>query len=253
MLATECTRRDETRTPSTQERLPVDACDCAYLRKSYYKAGLDFDADLWIKITEAALIITQIFTSNGPLATKDSNIYALSSTLLWAVLIAPFVSEEPPKWWPFYSTWICALATETLMFGCLVSFVRPSNPLERGQLAVKIIRIVFLIVLPASYFFFSAIDQGIMANDEESAPLLGHDEVRPEDSPKSGYGSTTNNTKTSSASCSDDEEAEVEESKERAEKLKKLQDRVRENGNWFTYLKEFTASRPPFCIRYERT
>ena len=195
-----------------------------------------------IKITEAALIITQIFTSQGLLATRGSNIYALSSTLLWVVLIAPFVSDEPPKWWPFYSTWICALFTETLLFGCLVSFVRPSNPLERGQFAVKIIRIVFLIVLPTSYFFLSAIDKGVVETDEESAPLLGRHEVQSEDSPSSGYGSTTNNSKTSSAPCSDDEEAE--ESKKRTEKLKKLQNRLRENGNWLNYFREFTVSHP---------
>ena len=197
---------------------------------------------------EAALIIAQFFTRNGPMATKDHNIYALSSTIVWFAVLAVLLSSEDPNWWPFYSFWLCALATEITLSGLSMSSFRPLSPLEYAQFGFQISRLGLLITLLVLYFVVGRSKSRSSRSDEEAAPLLAHAQENSDGSQKPGndssYGSTSTDNANKSAPANvtnedHDNDGETKETKKEKERIKRMHDRMREKGNWLTYAREF--------------
>ena len=200
----------------------------------------------WTKVGEAALVIAQIFNTNGPLATTDGNIYALSSCLLWAVILVLLLNLEDPKWWPFYVSWLGALAVETTLLGLSLNYYCPLHPTEIAQTVFKVSHIVFIISLLALYFVTGRTKNWKGKDDEEAAPLLAHsgESQDNENSPNvPSYGSTGVDGSTSSEQDQPDETSdEDKEAKEDEERMKRVKDRLKEKGNWFSYAREFLVS-----------
>lgn len=203
------------------------------------------------QVGEAALIIAQIFTRDGPTAIKDHNIYALSSTIVWFAVLAVLLSSADPSWWPFYGFWLLALVTEITLLGLSMSNLWPLNPLEYAQFGFQILRLGLLIALFVLYFVVGRNKSWSSREDEEAAPLLAHAQENSDSSQKfgnnSGYGSTSTDNASKSAFATTankdhDDDDETKETRKENEKIKRMHDRMREKGNWLTYAREFLVS-----------
>ena len=168
--------------------------------------------------------------------------YALSSTLLWIFLFAVFLGSEQHQWYPYYGAWALSLLADLAISIVMASNHPPSNPLEWAQLSVQAFRIFVISFLLILYF---SVGPSTSSQDEETAPLLTASKD-PENSSVGdlGYGSTAT-VEPDENDISAGTEAELaKREEEREEKLALLRARLRENGNWWTYMKGFKVS---FC------
>ncbi|KAL9118419.1 MAG: hypothetical protein Q9187_005037 [Circinaria calcarea] len=200
------------------------------------------------QVGEAVLVIAQIFTGDGPMATKDHNIYALSSIIVWFAVLAVLLSSEHPKWWPFCGFWFFALATDLILLGLSMCNFWPSNQLEYAQIGFQILRLCLLFAHFILYIAVGRNESRSSREDEEAAPLLGHAQENSGDTQKSGsssgYGSASADNASKSVSGTirdddDDDDDETKETKKEREKIRRMHDRMREKGNWLTYAREF--------------
>ena len=195
------------------------------------------------KFGESALVIAQIFNTSGPLATTSCNIYALSSCLLWIVFLAVLANSEDLKWWPFYVSWLGALAVEATLLGLSMSYRRPFYVIEIVQTVSKVCHLILIILLLALYFVKATSKNWKVSNDEEAAPLLAHPDQDPGAPSGPNYDSTAtdspvgNEPYKSVETSDEDNEASKHEAK-----MKRIRDRIKEKGNWFSYAREFLVS-----------
>ena len=186
---------------------------------------------------------------SGPLATTDSNIYTLSSCLVWGVMLVLLLNSKDPKWWPFYVSWLGGFAVESTLLGLSMTYSRPSNAIEIVQTVTKVCHIALIISLLALYSVKSRNKNWKDENDEEAAPLLArqHEESGGDQIPQNdpSYGSTGISSSVGSEqdkAVSVETSEEDEETKREDERMKRLKDRMKEKGNWFSYAREFLVS-----------
>ena len=116
-----------------------------------------------------------------------------------------------------------------MTFGILQSVYTPVNPVEWAQIIIRGTRMIvvcFLLVI------FWAIGTSKPTTDEEQTPLLQQDENTAN---AKGYGATDAEETTAKHR----DEALDKAERELKEKIRKLEERLKENGNWFTYVKDF--------------
>ena len=196
------------------------------------------------KLGQAAAISVKLLTGiRGPI-THDSNVYALSSFLVWVVQLLICVSSENPKWWPFYGSWFYSLAVEITLLSLFLAYVRPLNFSERAQVGFQILRIFLLVLLLFLIFVPGNIKTWQAKRDEEAAPLLGHPQEDSETTltskNNSNYGSTEISGNADNESIAEEIlDAEAKDLKKEEEKLKRIKDRIRESGSWVAYAREF--------------
>ena len=208
-----------------------------------------FSLIICLKLSQAAVISSRIITGKREVATHDANIYALSSFLVWVILLVVGASSESHKWWSFYSSWIYYLAVEITLLGLYLRYIQPSHVLEGAQIGCQVVRITLLILLLVQVFILGSIQDWRARNDEESASLLGHTQGDSEATLISkqnvDYGTIEVGDNVDGDSTSDpDTDEEAKELKKEQEKLKRIQDRMRKSGNWVAYAREYLVSSP---------
>ncbi len=167
--------------------------------------------------------------------TKDSNIWALSSVLVWLVLSASLATAH--QWYPYYGAWLLTLLAEVVLIS-LNSSLPHSDILSKAQLFVQGLRILILISLLASYFGLERHQQNTL--DEERAPLLADGQERTKNSTQTrSKGLSTDTDETVVASM---EDTRAEDAKEEEEARQQLETSLKEKGNWISYLRGFTVS-----------
>ena len=104
--------------------------------------------------------------------------------------------------------------------------------------------IVFLLFV---YCLLKSTKEG---GDEETSPLIANEHGASSKKQKAENGRATGTSYESAAALEADDEAAKEEKKLK-ERMDKLRERLKEKGNWFTYLKSFKVGYP-YAYRLER-
>lgn len=200
-----------------------------------------------VQIIEDGMILSQLSSANSPFATTDTNIYALASILVWFVLTSTLLGSDKPVWYPLNGSWTIAAVSELLTFGLRLSHYWPSSSVEQAQISVQAVRILLLLSLPVLTFIWPRIRAAATHNDEEAAPLLAHSQETSGESQASAgtskYGSTDTNSTTVTVITSTGQTEEVvdEDTKKEREDRARLEKRLKETGNWWSYVRGFAV------------
>lgn len=183
---------------------------------------------------ESGTIIYQLLNHPGPLASTASNIYAQSHCLIYLILPILLWATNKHQWYPHYGAWIVTLILDIVTSGLLMDDYWPANSVEWYQVALHGVRIVTLCFL-LSLFFITGNSK--FTKDEEQTPLL-----KEVDTP--GKSSRYGGTDAEETTAKRRDEALDKAEKELREKVQKLEERLKENGDWFTYIKNFAIFIP---------
>lgn len=122
-------------------------------------------------------------------------------------------------------------------------FDPPDTPFEFTSIVLQSIRVCFFIILPSLYFGLRNDKKEYDNADAERQSLLGKKlagKQTSEDSSKSYGGTTkTNNQESDTTSDAGSEDMWLAHQREAADKIQK---RLQQDGNWFTYAKGFAVS-----------
>jgi len=166
----------------------------------------------------------------------NSQIYTISFFLVWSTLIFCLLDSKHPVWYPYHGSWLLALLLEIGHFSLSLTIRRLSSPFDYTLLIIQISRLLALSLLVACVFrIFSKV--ALHTSGDESAPLLSQMDrpSGPVDLSNTAYGSAATETLSDGA----DLEYEAEELKKEEEQKRDIENRLKANGNWVTYVREF--------------
>ncbi|KAI9675807.1 MAG: hypothetical protein M1829_003232 [Trizodia sp. TS-e1964] len=212
------------------------------LRKKGHNAG------------DASLYLIYSLTHQGWWGSQDRLIYDLSSTLVWGILATALSDSEHPVWYPYHGAWLITLPVELALFIIQVVVEYPTSLFDLAAISIQALRISLVLLLIIVYLCFRSHTSTPNTEDDEESQLLlpgNRDQnTREEQSsgtpqPSAEYG--TINAETSNQEyveeSSDSELSFVEDKNEAQERLAK---RLRNDGNWWTYVKGFSVSQLPW-------
>lgn len=148
-----------------------------------------------------------------------------------------------PVWYPYYGSWLITLVVEIVLLTMSAVYHRPTVRFGFVRLGVEAFRICLLTSLLLLLFGGKCTGSRYNQADEENQPLLAssHIQASSEDSgttPCSAhYGSTSTG---GSGAGGTDWDAKDKERERRARK--RVEDRLRDDGNWWTYAKGFSVN-----------
>lgn len=169
------------------------------------------------QVCEAGLIMSRISTSDTSLATTDANLCALWSIVLWSSLLGLLLCSENHAWYPYYGSWILALVLELIVFSLYLAVYEPSQVLQILQLSNHALRIFLIFILLAVLWGSRDRGRSKLGADEETAPLL---ECQQETS---------------------EIRQETREEQKARQNYERVQKRLKDAGNWFDYVKDFSV------------
>lgn len=154
------------------------------------------------------------------------------------------MESKHPVWYPYHGSWLLALILEIGLFSLSLAICRPSNPFDYTVLIIQISRLLALNLLGAyicATFSKTALEDHTPG--DESAPLLPHEDqpAGPVDLSNSAYGSAATKTSYSDGA---ELEYEAEDLKEEEERKRVIENRLEANGNWVSYVREFSIFIP---------
>jgi len=160
------------------------------------------------------------------------------------------LESADPVWYPYYGSWLVVLVGEILLTTLSVIYHGPTNTIASIQLGVVAFRMCLLLSVLVVLFGGKCIRARYNQGDEENQPLLVSPHLH-----DSSEDSNTTRGSTQYGSFSPggyrvgntDWEAKQEEREMKARK--RVEDRLRDNGNWWTYAKGFSVSVLLFCSR----
>lgn len=174
---------------------------------------------------------------------------AISSLLLWFVLTAVLLRTKRPVWYPYLGSWLITLACEITILGLFTSRHAIKTAVPIILVIIEACRILALLLLLATHTT-SQLPTQRSRSDEESASLLKHKTARTSGrdtttQPANGYGSVTVADGTHAASTdTEDSESESPADEESKKRRQALAERLKKDGNWFTYFKGFSVFIP---------
>jgi hypothetical protein len=148
-----------------------------------------------------------------------------------------------PVWFPYCGSWLIALTAEIVLAALPSSLHAPKLQFEYIQLTVQVSRVCLLLLLIV--VFFSTRKEGNRrdsGSDEESQALLANGHAVEPGKPQSGnsYGSVPSSNGANTPETG--EESGDDPDRERKKQMRKLQERLVSDGNWWTYAKSFSVS-----------
>ncbi|KAI5865145.1 hypothetical protein GGS23DRAFT_618124 [Durotheca rogersii] len=184
---------------------------------------------------------------------QDTIIGLLSCILAFGIEQNSLAGESRSVWYPFYGSWLIALALEPV--NAALSFIAAhgsasSDPIADDNLPLMLrldasIVIVRCIIALGVVLAYSLGRTGrVDAEDEERAPLIPKPNQRPDGvdaSADSGYGTNTDATNTETTNTETNSPSDPESPWERQERLsrEKIEKRLKNEGNWLGYVKGF--------------
>lgn len=170
------------------------------------------------------------------------------SIIVWAILKVPLPDSAYPVWYPLYGSWIIILLGDIVLTVLSVIYRWPTSTLDILQLVVGTFRICLLLSMLLFLFRGRCTRGRYSQDDEENQPLLVSSRVQ---GPSEDSGATLVSTQYGSISGgesgagSTDWEARDKERERKARK--RVEDRLRDDGNWWTYAKGFSVSLLLLC------
>lgn len=185
------------------------------------------------------------------LALLTIQVYLISSTLVFLVQIIALGDTKSPTWYPYYGTWCIGLCVELCLIILPNVFSPPPNSaFDYLLISIQAIRIFNLIALPLIYLYIRDSNKAPEIVDTERQSLL----KKPSDPSSSesstlngnGYGTTgepTTQNDEDAGNESDTASVASEDSylKDQRKSKEAIAKRLKEDGNWWTYLKGFSV------------
>lgn len=196
------------------------------------------------------VVIRSVFAKSW-MGREDVVVCWLSCFMVYGVQLAGLAKTEHPVWFPLYGSWLLAIACETTM--AALYFVHSGKSLSGLPLAVHFglctLRVSLLLFITVAYF--SRRDRAIpvQSADEERQSLLdsngnaqtpevsGNESATARQNQDQNYGSTQE-----SDAATKKRPNELPYERRRREGREKLEKRLQEEGNWFTYIRKFFVS-----------
>lgn len=199
-----------------------------------------------------ATVIRSIVTKSW-LGREDVVVGWLSWFMVYGVQSASLAQTEHPVWYPFYGTWLLALACEITL--AVLYFSRNGKPLSglpsMAHFGLCTLRSSLLLLLAVTYFSRRDGTTRAQSSDEECQSLLdsngsaqqpelnGNGSTTAQQNQGQGYGSTQG-----SDAATKKRPNELPYERRQREGREKLEKRLQEEGNWFTYVRKFLVSPP---------
>jgi hypothetical protein len=172
----------------------------------------------------------------------------LASTLVFAVQTLALIDTKFPVWYPYYVPWFLAIVVEVALIVVPNAFDPPKSLFEIVAIVIQAVRIAILIILVSLYFGLRNDKKQYEGLDTERQSLL-----RKKLAPKQGsadaatgkgYGATATENGTQSETSENASQAGSEDSwlEEHRKAQEKVANRLKQDGNWFTYAKGFAVS-----------
>lgn len=157
-----------------------------------------------------------------------------------------------PVWYPYYATWFLAIVVELILLVVPNVFDHPESIYDFVLITIQVVRIAIFIILISLYFGLRNDKKQYDNADAERQSLLRKKLAQKQSSEDSvagnGYGTTTTTTTTEngaqSETADDASDAGSEDSwlAARRKAEEKVAERLKQDGNWFTYAKGFAVS-----------
>jgi hypothetical protein len=175
-------------------------------------------------------------------------VYILGSVLVFGVQVLALTEAKFPVWYPYYATWFLAVVVETTLLVVTNIFDHPESVYDFLFIGIQTLRIVLFIILISLYFGLRNDKKEYDNADAERQSLL-----RKKLAPKPGssesangneYGATTTTTENVGDANTADNASDTSEDSwvaERRRGLEKVAERLKQDGNWFTYAKGFAV------------
>ncbi|KAI2617599.1 hypothetical protein GGS26DRAFT_585178 [Hypomontagnella submonticulosa] len=206
-----------------------------------------FVAQVVLKVIEVAVW--------GRWPSQDTIIGLLSCILIFGIEQNSLGNDSDTVWYPFYGSWLIALALEPV--NAVLLFLTARDPIAttptfsdnsplflRLDASLVIARCVIALSAVLAYFLWreSGID---MDDDEERAPLIPKPDQRlpgADTSADSGYGTNSEGTNTDATNTETaNSPRDVESPWERQQRIsrEKIEKRLKNEGSWIAYAKGF--------------
>lgn len=171
-------------------------------------------------------------------------VYLLASAITFAIEAIALADAKFPVWYPYYGTWFFGIVAEiALVIMSKVANGRPTYTYQIVSTVLQVLRIFMFFILPTLYFGLRNDTKEYDSSDAERQSLLSKklaaNASSSEDSTETtnGYGSTSE-TATEEVSDTESEDSWIEEERKAKEKINQ---RLTQDGNWFTYAKGFAV------------
>lgn len=150
-----------------------------------------------------------------------------------------------PVWYPYYGSWLIALVIEAVLITLSVGYSMPTTRLDSVVLGLAAARVGLLISLLLFLFGRRSTARRYSRGDEENQPLLAPSNVQgsSEDSGTAQSSTQYGSIPTGGSGVGNtDWEASDKERERKARQ--RVEDRLRDDGNWWTYAKGFSVRHP---------
>jgi len=149
-------------------------------------------------------------------------------------------------WYPYYGTWFIGIVVELFLLVVPNVFAPPKKAFDFTILAIQILRTSFFIFLPSLFFGLRNDDKLYEDSDVERQSLLKKKLGKKPSSEAStlnrnGYGTNTDSSQDSDTAGNASDTSEDSFLAQQRKAQAKIDKRLEQDGNWFTYAKGFTV------------
>jgi hypothetical protein len=171
-------------------------------------------------------------------------IYLIASSITFGAQALALTDSEFPVWYPYYGTWFAGILVELTLLVVPNVFRTPTSPFDYVVTVIQVLRVGTFIAMPSLYFFLRNDNKEYDNGDAERQTLLGK-KIGPKSSEDSagngkGYGGTAQDSDTTDTASDAGSEDSWLANQRKAEEM--IANRLKQDGNWFTYAKGFAVS-----------
>lgn len=182
---------------------------------------------------------------------ENSQIYLLSSVLVWLIMILLLTGAKYPVWYPYYGSWSITISVEILLILLGHPAGHPRSIFGFLALSLQLGRLILLVTLFGIYLLPRIGQQGHRSNDEERQALFRKkSDSKCSDSTEDhakvdiDYGTTAIAAECEESDVASDVGSEDSWIAGRKKASKRAAERLKNDGNWWTYAKGFSVSMP---------
>lgn len=202
-------------------------------------------------IAQLTTVVIRSLVAKGWMGREDVVVGWLSCFMVYGVQSAGLAKTEHPVWYPLYGSWLLAIAYETAM--AVLYFFHSGQSLSGLPLVVHFglctLRASLLLFIIVAYFSRRDGANSVQSADEERQSLLdSNGNAQTPEVPVNGS-ATAGQTQDQNYGSTQESDAatkkrpnELPYERREREGREKLEKRLQEEGNWFTYIRKFLVS-----------
>jgi len=207
-------------------------------------------------VAQLSAVVAEAIQRKQWLGPEDVVVQLLACTMIFSLHIGTLSQEEYPVWYPYFGCWVISLVFDLALLALAIAF--PNGDLKTPYSLVGIVSMslrgaIFIGLIVLYLFQRDSPGQPSASEDEESQPLLGDANGRADaaetGNQNGGYGCTTTEASNKSKTAKSAAEENPHERRQR-EARENMEKRLKEDGNWFTYIKRFMVRCYPGSRRH---